>query len=49
MADAILALIRDKKKRNKMVKNYQGLINTKFSGERMAKEMHDILESLFIQ
>ena len=46
MADAILALIRDKKKRNKMGKNYPGLINTKFSGERMAKEMHEVLESL---
>lgn len=49
MADTILALIENKKKRNKMVKNYPELINTKFSGERMAKEMYDILESLFIQ
>ncbi len=47
-ADTILALIGDKKKRNKMGKNYGRLIKTKFSGERMAKEMHDILESLFI-
>jgi len=47
IADAILSLLRnDKQKTNYITADYQNLIRTKFSNERMGKEMYSLLSGL---
>ena len=46
LVEAILLLIDDKEKANDITKDYPELISTRFSGERMAREMYSIYKSI---
>lgn len=46
MANAIITMHNDAKKRNRIVKNYPGLIKRKFSGSGMGNEMYKVLASM---
>ena len=46
LAEAILLLVNDEKKAKYITKDYPELIRTRFSVERMAREMYSILKSV---